>query len=156
MNVVVEKTDTGWVRFSGLEVRTMEIEVSTCTITYGDGRVEADQPCPPYKVQHQLSPMRVQQLVDQGLWTQDNLSPYGLKLATEFAVPEGKRTVGAESFVEENGAVSQVFEVEDIPPPEPEPELTVDQRIDRMLGDYGVTREQMLAVIQAGLTTDAA
>ncbi|RWE78799.1 hypothetical protein [Mesorhizobium sp.] len=156
MNIVVEKTDAGWVRFAGMEVRTMETEVSTCTITYDDGRVEVDQPCPPYKVQHQLAPFRVQRLVDQGLWTQDNLTPYRLKLATEFAVPEGKRTVGAESFVEENGGVSQVFEVEDIPTPTPEPELTVDQRIDRMLGDYGVTREQMLAVIQAGLTTDAA
>lgn len=42
---------------------------------------------------------------------------YSVVSVEEFDVPEGKRTVGAPSYTVENGAVSESYDIEDIPPP---------------------------------------
>lgn len=142
MTIVVEKTDAGWIRFAG-HARSLPVQMFTCTIMYADGRVETDKPCPPYVTQHQVSPGKVQQLVADGIWGPHDLVPYGLKVAVEFVVPDGTQRVGDEAFVERNGVVSQVYQTEKIAS-KPEPvEPSADERMDQLLADYRLTREQM-------------
>jgi len=63
-----------------------------------------------------VDPRRVEKLVTDGVWTESDLAKYGVEVAETFAVPEGKRTVGAERFEHDGKVVRQVFEVEDVPP----------------------------------------
>lgn len=68
-----------------------------------------------------LDPAKIASFVAEGIWAEADLALHGLVLATEFIVPEGKVTTGAERFVQDkDGAWSQEFDVADPPPPSDE------------------------------------
>lgn len=84
-----------------------------------------------------LDPRKVAKLVEDGIWTADDLAKHGLDVAEVAEVPEGKRLIddSAETFVrEKDGTIRQVVAVEDKPVPEPEPELTPAERLERRTG----------------------
>lgn len=64
-----------------------------------------------------LDANKVASLISESIWTEDDYVPLGIKIAVPFVVPENKIISGDESFVENGGVVSQVFEVTDQPPP---------------------------------------
>jgi hypothetical protein len=43
-----------------------------------------------------LTLSKVLQLIQQGIWTESDYSPLGLKIAEPFTVPEGKQIDGSE------------------------------------------------------------
>lgn len=57
---------------------------------------------------------------------------YSVVEVTDFAVPEGKQTVGPPSYAVENGAVSETYNVEDIPPP-PVPDRVTSRQFKHQL-----------------------
>ena len=142
--ILVRKVDGDW-RELGAAPTTLQQQVSTCERHYHDGRIERDVPCEPYPITVTVDPGKVARLVADGVWGDAELGALGLKVAQRFAVPEGKIAVGAARFVEDGDVVRQMFDTEDAPPPPPEP--TLEQRVDRMLGDYGLTRDELLSVL---------
>ncbi len=83
--IVVEKIEGGWKKFTG----TPRAVDSTM-----------------------LDPVKVQSLINEGLWTTEDLPP-SLSLAEPFIVPEGKQKTGAPSYVDSGGSIKEVFDVED-------------------------------------------
>lgn len=65
----------------------------------------------------QLDADKVRNLIQTEIWTEGDYEAHGIKIAVPFVVPEGRRTVGAEIFIETSGIVSQSFLTEAIPPP---------------------------------------
>lgn len=61
----------------------------------------------------QLTPRLIIKYIEQGIWTNDDLTKENLKLADEFLVPEGKMIVGDEYFNEDG--TQQFYDVADIP-----------------------------------------
>lgn len=135
---LVRKIDGEWQPQSG--VVTIEKMIDTRTIHYADGRTEEEQ-CEPYPVPFVLNMAKVEELLASEVWTDDDLAPYGLQVAVPFEVPEGKQVVGQASYVEDDGIVSEVFDVEDIPPPPPPP--TAEER----LAAAGLTVEDLRALL---------
>jgi hypothetical protein len=84
---------------------------------------------------------KVEALVRDGVWGEADLLPYGLKVAEPFVPPEGKQIAGEASYVEDKGVVSEVHEVEDIPPPPLPP--TREEKVARLLADYGLTLDDL-------------
>lgn len=80
---------------------------------------------------------KIRQLVDEGVWTEADLAVHGLRAAEPFAVPEGKIAVGEPRYVEKDGKVSEERDIEDAPPPPPEP--TKAERLAAMLGEHGLS-----------------
>lgn len=115
---LVRQIDGAWAPITG--VQTLERMVSTCTVTYHDGRQE-ELPCDPYPVVETLDIRRVEQLLIEGTWGAEKLAPYGLVLAVPFTAPDGKQAIGVASYIADNGTVAEVFEVVDIPAPTPDP-----------------------------------
>lgn len=115
---IVRNVEGKWEAVRG--VVTLSRLVATRSVTYQDGRTE-EEPCAPYPVPFTLDMGRVARLLAEGTWTAADLAPYGLVEAQPFVVPEGKQIAGASSYVEADGVVSEVFEVEDMPPPPAEP-----------------------------------
>lgn len=127
--IIVEKIDGAWAPWTGRAERT----ASTCTVTYQDGRVE-EQACAPYPVAAQLDMARVRGLIADGTWTGEDLAPYGLRLATPFAVPEGERVDGSPAYVEDGDDILEVYATTDVPPPS--------------LADYPLKRWQFKAMVE--------
>lgn len=82
----------------------------------------------PYPVQDNFDSRKVQQLLVEGVWTEDELRPYGLRGAIPFKEPDGQRRVAGapQSFVEHQGYVYEIYQTEDIPPP---PVLTPEEKL---------------------------
>lgn len=64
-----------------------------------------------------VDPVKVARLVDNGVWTEKDLAPYGVSIAVPFEVPEGQmvKLRGAETFEEIDGVPHQVLETVDLP-----------------------------------------
>lgn len=92
-----------------------------------------------------LDMAKVEALVNQGQWDDDDLSPYGLKVAVPFVAPEGKQAVGAVRYVEDDGVVSEEYDVEDIPPPPPPP--TPEEK----LASAGLTQDEFDVLVMAAI-----
>jgi len=60
---------------------------------------------------------KISQLISEGIWSEIDYEPLGIRIAEPFVVPEGKQIKGNETFVEDGETIRQVFEIEDIPPP---------------------------------------
>lgn len=56
---------------------------------------------------------KVKDLIETQIWKEKDYSPYGIKIAEEFIVPENKVSVGVERFEETNGKIYQIFDVVD-------------------------------------------
>jgi len=146
MSIIVCKIDDVWQEWHGY--RTVQKMVSTYNAVYGDGR-QVEMPCDPYPVEVQIDGDRLQQIYDQGIWSLEEVEAVGAKVAVPFTVPEGKQTVGPPSYEEAAGVVSQVYQVEDIPPP-PEPP-TADQKVDAMLSSYDLSVSELKSVLGLGI-----
>lgn len=72
------------------------------------------------------------------------LQPYGLRLAGYQGLPQGKQRVGAPRYVERGGEVIEEWDLEDIPPPPPEP--TPAER----LASLGFTVDDLKALLGGG------
>lgn len=134
MAILVRKDDKGsWQRWTAVD--TIEQYISKASLHYYDGRiVEIDTD--PYPVNVALDPIKISSLVDSGVWTQADLDPYAIKIATPFMVPDGKVMTGDERFVEnqKTGDIQQEFDVVDEPPPPPPP---TDE--EKLLATTGLT-----------------
>jgi hypothetical protein len=140
--IIVRKIDGNWQRWSGVNEPMRRI-VSVANLQYADGRVE-EVPVAPYEAEALLSADRVAQLLAEGVWGEDDLAPFGLKVAAPFAAPEGKRAIGEARYEEQgDGSVAEIFDVEDIPPPPPPP--TVEER----LAASGLTLDEIAAALAA-------
>lgn len=115
---LVKQIEGEWRPVAG--VQTLARMVNTCVVTYHDGRT-AELPCDPYPVEEVLDMGKVEQLVAEGLWDAAALEPYGLRVAGFQGVPAGKQRVGEPRYVEHGDEVVEEWDLEDIPPPPPEP-----------------------------------
>ena len=142
--ILVHQIDGQWQRL-GAAPMVLRRAVATCVVSYADGRVDHEVPCEPYPVEETIDPRKVRRLVEDGVWGEAELQAYGLKMAVPFEVPVGKIATGAARFVEDGDMILEQYDLEDEPLPEPPP--TAEQRVDRMLGDYGLSRADLLAAL---------
>jgi hypothetical protein len=142
--ILVHKVDGQWQPL-GSAPMVLRREVATCVVSYADGRVDHDVPCQPYPVEETIDPRKVRRLIEGGVWGETELDAYGLKVAVTFQAPTGKIATGAARFVEDGDTVLEQYDLADEPEPEPPP--TAEQRVDRMLADYGLSRAELLAVL---------
>jgi hypothetical protein len=142
--ILVHKVDGQWQRLGSASMM-LRRAVATCVVSYADGRVEHEVPCEPYPVEETIDPSKIRRLIEDGVWGETELQAYGLKVAVPFDPPAGKIATGTARFVEDGDAVLEQYELADEPPPEPPP--TAEQKVDRMLADYGLSREELLAVL---------
>lgn len=100
----------------------------------------SERACEPYEVEE-----NVPTGMGAAIWknhTDAELAARKLYRATPFALPEGKRIAGAERFERDGaGRVTQVYDVEDIPPPPPEP--TVADKVAALAAMVGLTVEEL-------------
>jgi hypothetical protein len=92
-----------------------------------------------------LDMAKVAQLVADGVWTSDDLAAHGVKITEPFEVPDGKQRVGEPRYVESKERVSQVYDLEDAPPPPPE--LTPEQKLNAL----GLTVAELRGLIEGSL-----
>jgi hypothetical protein len=145
-SILVRKTDGIWGEWHGSLV--VQQVVGSYTAIYGDGR-QIETPCDPYPIDVQMNGDNIRGLYDQGIWSVAEIEAVGGRIALPFEVPEGKQAVGAPSYVEADGLIQQVFEVEDIPPA-PEPP-TADEKVGAMLAGYGVSIGELKSVLGLGV-----
>lgn len=107
--------------------------------SYHDGRVITEK-CEPYPVIDRVNIETIEAFLKDGTWTESDLQQYGLVQVDEPIAPEGKRFVAdAEmSYIEKDGRISVIIDVEDIPPPPPEP--TFDEKIQMT---FGMSRQEL-------------
>lgn len=140
---IVIKRDGVWEPITGtVTLERTDTVYTTRTILYRDGRQE-EEDCDPYPVRDMVDIGKVAALVAEGVWGEEELARYGLAAAEDDPVPEGKQRIGEPSYVEEDGTVRRVFELEDIPPPPPPP--TRAEKVDAALALLGVTRDELMA-----------
>jgi hypothetical protein len=144
MMILVHKVDGQWQRL-GSAPMVLRRAVATCVVSYADGRVEHEVPCEPYPVEETIDPRKLRRLIEDGVWGEAELQAYDLNVAVPFVPPAGKIATGTARFVEDGDAVLEQYDLADEPPPEPP--LTAEQRVDRMLADYGLTGAELLAVL---------
>lgn len=146
-SILVRKDpDTGqWYEWTGPGIVNQMF--SSFNAQYADGRI-VEVPCDPYPVAVQLDGNSVRGFYDQGIWSLEEVTNVGGKIAVPFVVPDGKRTVGNPSYSEgEDGVVSQSYAVEDIPPPPPEP--TPEEKVAAMMNAFGLTLAEFHDVYEA-------
>jgi hypothetical protein len=142
--ILVHKVEGQWQRL-GSAPMVLRRAVATCVVSYADGRVDHDVPCEPYPVEEAIDPRKVRRLIEDRVWGEPELQAYDLKIAVPFEPPAGKIATGEARFVEDGGTVKEQYDLADEPEPKPPP--TIEQRVDRMLGDYGLSRAELLAVL---------
>jgi hypothetical protein len=112
--------------------------MATRSTTYEDGRVESeDIAVGPYEAVIRPTSLKG--------WNAQEKADCGLYEPELFFVPSGKRTAGARRYERIDGIVREVYDLEDIPPPPPPP--TKEERIDQLLSDYGLTREELKSAL---------
>ena len=144
MMILVRKIDGEW-QDVGTKPVVLQREVTTCVVSYADGRVEHDVPCQPYPVEETIDPRKVRRLLGEGIWGEAELQAYGLKVAVPFTPQAGTFATGVARFVEDGDIIREEYDIADEPLPEPPP--TAEQRVDRMLADYGLSRTDLLTVL---------
>lgn len=146
MSILVRKVDGAWQEWHGSSIVTQM--VSTYTGVYGDGR-QVEIPCDPYPVEIQMNGESLRGFYDQGIWTIEEVEAVGAKIAVPFQVPEGKQVVGPPEYVETDGVVQQVYEVEDVPPPQALP--SIEDRVGSMLAGYDLSISDLKSVLGLGV-----
>lgn len=146
MSIIVCKIDDAWQEWHGH--RTVPKMVAVYTAVYSDGR-KVETPCEPYPVEVQIDGDRLRQLYDQGIWSLEEVEAVGAKVAVPFSVSEGRQAVGKPSYVETEGFIQRVYDVQDIPPP-PEPPAA-EQKIAAMLTSYDLSLSELKAVLGLGV-----
>jgi hypothetical protein len=121
---LVRKIDGAWQVFEGVN-EPMARMTDKATIHYADGRAE-EVTVAPYETKELLTASAVEGLLASGLWQPADIAPFGLHVAAPFALPEGKRTIGALRIVEIDGVPAEDYDLEDIPPP---PVLTAAEKL---------------------------
>ena len=90
--ILVRKIDGAWQRLAGTIALTSQ--ATTYVARFQDGREEV-RDCDPYPVETApVDAAKVEQLVNEGVWGEDELTRYGLVAVERFAPPEGKRVTG--------------------------------------------------------------
>jgi hypothetical protein len=146
MSILVRKIDDVWQEWHGSSIVTQII--STYTAVYADGR-QIDTPCDPYPIEIQMNGDSLLNFYDQGIWTRDEVVAVGGRIATPFAVPEGKQALGAPQYEEgQNGEIRQTYQVEDIPEPPPPP--SADEKVSRLLAGYDLSVSDLKSVLGLG------
>ena len=131
--ILVRNIDGEWRLWAGA---TLAKTYTTANLHYNDGRIveiEVD----PYRAEEPIDAGRVGALLAEGIWTEADLERYGLRMAEPFAVPEGKITVGEARYVEKKGKVYEQFDLQDAPPPPPEPSR--QEKLEAMLDAHGLS-----------------
>ncbi|MEX0628228.1 MAG: hypothetical protein WD230_06295, partial [Cucumibacter sp.] len=112
-------------------------------IHYHDGRPDVTEPI-------EVEPYPVQIKVPFGValvWADAELAAHGLFAVEDFVPPEGKRRTGAASYRRDRGRVIEEYQVEDIPPPPPEPSDA--EKFERLAAEFGLTGDKLAAEIAA-------
>lgn len=139
--MIALKIDGKWTAIKG--VRQFEQTVTTRVVTYHDGR-RVEESCDPYQVTVQMDVQKVESLFRDGIWTQENLDQFGLKVVGPLDVPDGFAGVGARIIVEqEDGTLKEIHESVRMLPPQVE--QTVEERIAERLGITGDQLKEFLA-----------
>lgn len=109
-----------------------------------------EMPCDPYPVPVQIVGDNIRGFYDQDIWTLEEIEAFGGKIAVPFAAPDGFRATGAPLYTvdEGTGIVSQQYAIEEIPPPPPAP--TPAEKVANMLGDYGISLEELKVALELG------
>lgn len=115
---LVKQLDGEWRPLGGVQALTRMVD--TCVVTYHDGR-QQQLPCDPYPIEENVDLGKVEQLLADGVWGDVELQPYGLRLAGYQGLPQGKQRVGEPRYIERKGEIVEEWDLEDIPPPPPEP-----------------------------------
>lgn len=133
--LIVKETDGVWSEVEGtVHLQRMATEANIVRL---DGTAEPVA-VKPYEVTETLSIPKVKKLLVDKLWTEDDIAPYGLRLAKPFVTPDGKVNVGRASYQMVEGEVHQIFDIEDLPPPS---EVT-DYQFFQALAKMGLISEQ--------------
>jgi hypothetical protein len=140
--ILVRKINGAWTMWAGKNEPMKKI-VSVANVQYADGRQE-EISVSPYEMEALLSSDAVCVNLAHGVWTDSDLAPFGLKVATPFVPPDGKRATGAARYEEQSdGTVAEVFDVEDVPPPPPPPTL------EQVLAVNGFSLDDLAAAVAA-------
>lgn len=119
--------------------------VDTCLATYADGRQETIE-CKPYEIDVTLHGSKVFQLFNTGAWTEEEVHAVGARIVDSFEPKKGFVAVGDPVYTEDKkGKVTQTYEVEKLP--EPPAEKTKQERMSKMLEDYGLTIDDLKSEI---------
>lgn len=118
---LVRKENKKWVRVSGTE-----------TLADDEGNVAA------------LDVAKIERLLADGVWTEEDIGRYGLARAEDFVPPEGERPIGLPTFVERSGKVFAEYETEIIPEPPSQEEMSVEQK----LAAVGLTIEDIKSALK--------
>lgn len=90
----------------------------------------------------QINIDKIEELVNKGIWSSEELIKYGLVVVNPFKPEANKRVVGSPSYVESAGKVTEVYQVEDIPIEQPP---TIYERLGITLEEF---EEIVLKVIR--------
>lgn len=112
--------------------------VETVIVRREDGsETQQDRECDPYPVE--IRPARVILT-----WTTEERAAVGVFEAAPYSPTPGKVPTGERRFVRNRaGAVVETYDEEDAPPPPPEP--TRADKLARLLGDYGLSKDDLQA-----------
>jgi len=142
MDIIVHEIDPGvFVRWpSGHPIMVTMTTEEMIIRRGGEIVATSERPCEPYEVEE-----NVPTGMGAAIWKNHSdaeLAARKLYRAAPFVVPEGKRIAGTERFERDGtGRVTQVYDVEDIPPPPPEP--TAAEKVAMLAGMVGLTAEEL-------------
>lgn len=142
--MLVRKVDGAWTPWT--EPAEFTETLTVCDRVYHDGRIERDVPCDPYTRTVSLDPAAVENALSLGAWSDADLAHHELARPVAFVPPAGKRAKGSPRYEEQDGAVHEVFDVEDLPTPAP---LTKEQKVERLLASFGLTKQDVLDALKA-------
>ncbi|CDX39904.1 hypothetical protein MPLSOD_40242 [Mesorhizobium sp. SOD10] len=145
-SILVRKTDGIWGEWHGSLV--VQQVVGSYTAVYGDGR-QIETPCDPYPIDVQMNGDNIRGLYDSGIWSVAEIEAVGGRIALPFEVPEGKQAVGSPTYVEIDGVVQQVYDIEDIPPP-PEPPRA-EEKAGAMLANFDISISELKSALGLGV-----
>lgn len=136
------------VEFGG-DRRQLTHHMSTKAVVHREDGSQTEIEVEEYPVKYWLDPMQVNHLVQQGTWTDEDLEPFGLVMSDDMDIEpdEGKRFTSEITATYDPATKRVILNVkqEDIPPPPPEP--TREEKLARLMGDYGLTTEDVKAMV---------
>jgi hypothetical protein len=92
-----------------------------------------------------VSLQNIRKAVQEGAWGAEDLLALGTRIAIPFEPPKGKQIVGAPRYQERDGEVAEVYKVEEIPPPPPEP--SKEDRLRAMLAAYELSIADLVELV---------
>lgn len=144
--LLVRKVDGVWTPWT--EPAEFSEIIAVCDKVYHDGRVERDVACEPYPRAVQLTPAGIEKALELGAWTVADLARFDLAEAVPFVPAAGKRKKGEARYEERDGAVYEVFDIEDVPAPPAPIVQTTEQKVGRLLKTFGLTKQELLDALK--------